>query len=313
MKVAAVRLYSAVACLISMLLTAWAGAFGRAISAHHWHAFRVLDGVTLLAASEQAANCQSHLLPVFLSWAALLLLTPARHSIAFRVAVAAAGILGFLRLSPPPFLVTTRVTTLSHWLARSGSLPAVPYLVLAITLAYILLTSATGTFGRLDYLHRNARRAPRYAVPSPGFTRKLFAALLILLVLLSVTWAATVVRLVASGADLPGAGMSDGRQGGLAQSTYLLLLAPAAIAIARTADSWKWLIIAVILTAGYSLATGTLRFSWAPEVPVIRRHLAHLGAAWGGNSLWAALFVFTPVAVFGIYLAARLLRTPRTG
>jgi hypothetical protein len=39
-KVCAIRMYAAAACFISMLLTAWLGAFARAVSAHDWRVFR---------------------------------------------------------------------------------------------------------------------------------------------------------------------------------------------------------------------------------------------------------------------------------
>jgi hypothetical protein len=294
---------------MSMLFAAWAGAFGRAVSTGHWHAFMTLDGVTLLAVSAQAARYQSLLLPVFVSWAALLLLTPARHVIAFRVAVAAAGILGYLRLAPPPFLVTGRVVTLSHWLAKSASLPAIPYLISAIALSYVLLTSAIGNFGRLDYLHRNAHSVHYYGSPSLGLTRRFCAALLILLVLLLITWAVIVIRLSASRDAFPAAEILYGRQGALQQSNYLFSLALLAAVVAWAGGGWKWLIPAMIVTAAYGLAPGVLSVPPILRISTGREQLIKLGMVWGGDSLWAALFVFIPAAVFGIYLVDRLLRT----
>jgi hypothetical protein len=191
-KILVVRVYSAAACLVSMLLAAWVGAFVRAVSAQDWHVFRTLDGTTLLAVSAQAARYQGDLFPVLLSWAVLLLLTPIRYTLAFRAAVVAAGILGYLRLAPPSFLVTTRVTAVSHWLVRFGSRGAILYLVFAIALTYVLLSSAVAEFGRLDHLHRRVRRAPYAGRHSLDVVRKLCAIPLILLVLLSVTWAVTV-------------------------------------------------------------------------------------------------------------------------
>ena len=159
-KVLAIRLYSAAACLVSMVLATWVGAFVRVVSAHDWHVFRTLNETTLLAASAQAARYQGVLFPVLLLWAVLLLLTPIRYTLAFRAAVVAAGILGYLRLAPPSFLVTTRVTAVSHWLVRFGSRGGMLYLIFAIAVAYMLLSSAVAEFGRLDYLHRKVRRAP---------------------------------------------------------------------------------------------------------------------------------------------------------
>ena len=43
--------------------------------------------------------------------------------------------------------------------------------------------------------------------------------------------------------------------------------------------------------------------------PPAEGELTHLGAAWGNDALWAALFLFIPAAMFGIYLAGRLLRS----
>jgi hypothetical protein len=303
-KVLAVRLYSATACLVSMVLAAWVGACVRAFSAQDWHVFRTLDGTTVLAASAQAARVQGALFPVLLSWAVLLLLTPITYTLAFRAAVVAAGILGYLRLAPPSFLVTTRVTAVSHWLVRLGSRGAVLYLVLAIALAYVPLSSAVAEFGRLGHLHRKVRRAPYAGRHSRDVVRKLCAIPLILLVLLSVTWAVAVVRLAASGA-----GISYGFQGALYQSEYLLVLILIAIAVSWLTDGGKWLIVAVILTTWYSLAPGSLSLPSALEISAGRGLLIHIGTAWGADSLWAALFIFIPAAVFGIYLVTGLLRS----
>ena len=101
-KVLAIRLYSAAACLVSMVLATWVGAFVRAVGAQDWHVFRTLDGTTLLAVSAQAARVQGALFPVLLAWAVLLLLTPIRYTLAFHAAVVAAGILGYLASPRPP-------------------------------------------------------------------------------------------------------------------------------------------------------------------------------------------------------------------
>ena len=248
--------------------------------------------------------------PVILSWALLLLLTPAGYTIAFRAAAVAAGILGYLHLAPPSFFITSRATALSHWLAGSDGRAAIPYLILAIALAYVLLSSAVAVFGRLGDLHRNARRAPRYGSPYLGAARRLCAVPLILLILLSVTWAVTVVRLAASDTGGPGAEMSYARQGALYQSKYLLVLVVIAIAVARISYDRQWLIGAVILTALYSLAPGALPLASSLEISAGRGQLIDIGTAWGADSLWAALFIFVPAAVFGMYLVVRLLRVP---
>ena len=231
----------------------------------------------------------------------------------------AAGILGYLHLSPPSFLVTakvtavtTKMTAISHWLVRFGGWGVIWYLVLATAIAYVLLSSAAGVFGRLDHLHRKAGRVPYEGWSSLGFARRLCAVLLILLVLLSVTWAVTVVRLAASGASRPGAEISYGLQGGLYQSKYLLVLVLIAIAIAVSpvADAGKWLVAAVILTTWAILAPSALPLPSALQISAGRGQFTHIGTAWGADSLWAALFIFTPAVVLGIYLVARLLRSP---
>ena len=306
-KVIAIRLYAAAACFISMLLLAWAGAFAGAVGAHGWRAFRTLDGTTLVTASTQAARYQAGLLPVLLSWAVLLLLTPTGYTIAFRMAAVAAGILGYLRFSPPSFLVTTKVAAMSHWLVRVGGRGGVLYLVVALATAYVLLSGAVGVFGRLDHLRRRVRRAPYAGPPSDDPISKLCAAALILLVLLAVTWAATVIRLAASGADRPGAGISYGLQGAVYQSKYLIVLILIAVAVSRLAAPGTWLIVAVAVTTWYSLAPGTLPLPPALEISVGRGQLIHIGTAWGADTLWAALFVFIPAAVLGMYLVGRVL------
>ena len=134
--------------------------------------------------------------------------------------------------------------------------------------------------------------------------RRLCAVPLILLVLLSVTWAVTVVRLAASGT-----GISYGFQGAVYQSEYLLVLILIAIAVSWSANGAKWLIVAVILTTWYSLASAAPSFPSALEISAGRGELIHIGTVWGADSLWAALFIFIPAAVFGIYLVTALLRS----
>jgi hypothetical protein len=67
--------------------------------------------------------------------------------------------------------------------------------------------------------------------------------------------------------------------------------------------------VAVILTTWYSLAPGTLSFPSTLEISVGRWQLIHTGTAPGTDSLWAALFIFIPAAVLGIYLVTGLLRS----
>ena len=156
------------------------------------------------------------------------------------------------------------MTAISHWLVRFGSRGGILYLIFAIAVAYMLLSSAVAEFGRLDYLHRKVSRAP-YAGRHYDVVRKLCAIPLILLVLLSVTWAVTVIRLAASGT-----GISYGYQGALYQSEYLLVLILIAIAMSLLTGGGKWLIVAVILTTWYSLAPGALSFPPALETSACR-------------------------------------------
>jgi hypothetical protein len=312
-KVIAIRLYSAAACFISMLLVAWIGAFARVVSAHDWHTFRTLDGATLLAVSAQAGRYQGDLLPVLLAWAALLLLTPIGYTVAFRSAVAAAGLLGYLHLSPPAFLVTTRVTAISHWPARFddyGNRYAIPFLIFIIGVAYVLQHSAVSMFEHLDQLPTRLGRQPLGGSSPLGLLRKPCAMLLVLLMLESITWAATVIRLSAAGASTLGPETSYGFQGGLYQSRYLLVLAIIAVILPQLYDVESWLLVAVALTALYGLAPDVLPFPSMLGTAVARGELTRIGAAWGGSSLWAALFVFIPAVMFGIYLVGKLLRSP---
>lgn len=307
-KVVAIRLYSAAACAISMLLTAWLGAFARNVSAHDWHVFRTLDGTTLLVASTQADRYQADLLPVILCWAALLLLTPRGYTFAFRAAAVAAGILGYLRFSPPSFLVTTRVSAVSRWLIRFDGRATIPYLVLVIALVYVLLSSAANTFGHLDQLRKSPHRVPHDELYSAEFIRRLCAIPLIMLVLLSAIWAVTVVRLASSGASFPGVEISYSFQGKL--YPYLFLLVLISVAVSRINNGGNWLIAAVILTTWYNLVPSALAFPSILEISADRTQLIHISTAWGSDSLWAALFIFIPAVVLGIYLVARLLRSP---
>jgi hypothetical protein len=312
-KVCAIRIYSAAACFISMLLVAWVGAFARAVSAHDWQAFRILDGTTLITVSAQAGRYQGYLLPVLLSWAVLLLLTPTGYTVAFRAAVLAAGILGYLDFSPPSFWVTARVTAMSHWFISFDdywSRHAIPFLIFSIGAAYVLQYSAVSMFEQLDQLPIKPGRESYGESSSLDLLRKPCAMLLVLLVLLSVTWAATVIRLAASHASILSPEISYGFQGGLYQSRYLLVLAIIAACFPQIYNVENWLIAAVVLTALYGLAPNALPFPSILEISAGRGQLARIGTAWGGGSLWAALFIFTPAIIFGIYLVAKLLRSP---
>ena len=145
-RIIAIRLYSATACLISMVLVARIGAFARAISAH--------DGKTVkdpgrshsagrVHASEQVRRPAAS--PSF-SWAVLLLLTPPGYTAAFRAAAITAGALGYLNFIPPHFPVTTEVAAISRWLSTAGSRSFIPYLIASIAAAWALQYSAVNRF-----------------------------------------------------------------------------------------------------------------------------------------------------------------------
>jgi hypothetical protein len=316
-RIIAVRLYSATACLISMVLVARIGAFARAISAYDWHVSRTLDGATLLAASMQASRYEGLLLPVFLVWAVLLLLTPPGYTAAYRAAAITAGVLGYLHFIPPHFPVATEVAAISRWLSTAGSRAFIPYLIASIAAAWALQYSAVNTFRRLPRLRRDFR-APSSEWPSDHVTRRIVATPLVLAILLSAAWAATVIRLSAAGAVDQ---VSYGFQGALAQSKYLFALTLIAIIIAQITSGEKWLMFAVALTALYGLlpSTGPFHtkknefFLYPPalEVSAGREQLIRIGTVWGTDALWAALFIFIPAIVLGIYVVARLLRSVR--
>lgn len=312
-EVFAIRVYSAGACFVSMLLAAWVGALARVLSADHWHTFTTLDGMTLLSASAQASRYQGGLVPVLVSWAALLLLTPTGYTIAFRAAPVAAGILGYLHLAPPSFAVTTRVSALSHWLVSFDSHlrgDAIQVLIFSIAIAYVLQSSAVSVSARLDQVRRRPGRGSRDGPPWLDVIRKACATLLVLLVLLMATWAATVVRLAAaSGAGTRSLEMSYGFQGGLYQSKYLLVLAFIAVCLSQVYNADKWLVAAVLLTAWYGLAPTAVTWPSALEISVGRGLLTRAGTEWGADSLWAALFIFAPAVMLGIYLVGRLMRS----
>lgn len=310
LRVGTIRVFSAAACFISMLLAAWAGALARAV-APDWHAFRTLDGTTLLSASAQASTYQADLVPVLISWAALLLLTPTGYAVALRAAPVAAGVLGYLELSPPSFPVTTWVSAMSRWLVRFDlhwTADAIPVFIASIAVAYVLSYNAAVVFGRLGrFRNRPARRAGAGS-DAGDLVRKACAVLLILLVLGLTTWAATVVRLAASHPGASGLEMSFGAQGGLYQSRYLLVLAVIAVCLAQAYSVKSWLVAAVALTAWYGLAPGAVTFPSMLEITAGRGEWTRLGAAWGAGSLWAALFIYIPAVMVGIYLTGRLLR-----
>jgi hypothetical protein len=291
-----------------MVLAAWIGAFARAVSAHDWLTFRALDPTTLVTLSGQAGRYQGDLLPVLFAWAALLLLTPAGYTTAFRAAVLMAGTLGYLHLSPHSFFVTGRVTWISHWLIRSdGHYYGIAFVLLSIAAAYVLQSSAINVFGRLNNLRNKPGRQPRRRSSSGDPARMLGATLLILVVLLSVIWAATVIRLSASGASTPTTETSYGARAGSYQAEYLFVLIFIAVCVSAFTRGRYSPIVAVVLTALYGLAPNILALPTALEITPVRAQFTRIGTAWGADSLWAALFIFIPVVILGIYFVRGLL------
>jgi hypothetical protein len=317
LKVIAIRLASAIACFIAMLLAAWAGAFARAVSAYDWQVLRTLNSTTLLSASEQAGRYQGYLIPVLLVWALLLLFTPQGYTFAFRAATVAAGTLGYLHLSPPPSQLTNRLIALSNGVVTfDGHLDryAIPVLLASIAGAYVLQASAASIFERLGYLRKAPGPGPQGQSARLALTLdaagRLAGPALILLTLLAASWAATVIRLAAAPASPGIPGQSYGYQGGLYQGKFLIVLALMAICLSRTHDVDRWLPAVITLTVLYFLVPRTLSVPSFLEVPAGQGQLARIGAAWGANALWAALLVFTPAIGLGHYLTGRL---PRPG
>ena len=148
------------------------------------------------------------------------------------------------------------------------------------------------------------------ASASHASLRRFCALLLVLLMLVSVTWAATVVRLAAAGPSDPRSLAADGGQGGLYLGVNFVLTAIIAVLAWLYATSESWLAVAVAVTAWFGLAPGTAAFASVQVVPEVRKNLMHVGTTWAADSLWVALFVIIPAVVLGIYVAARLIRSP---
>jgi hypothetical protein len=300
-RAVAARVSLAAICLLSMLLAAWIGALTRILSAHDGHAFSSLNGTALAAASRNAGMYQAGLLPVLLVWAVMLVVTPPGFTLAYRAAVAIAGILGYLHFSPPAFFLTKKVASISRWLIHLDdhlSRAATLSVVVTIAATWVLISNATGIFVR------SGSHAARAAwLPDGTFVRGVSALVLALLVLLMTAWSATVIRLATSHPGI----LESGRQAGLYQSRYLLALTVLAILAARASDRRNWLTAFALLTLMYTLAASTFTVPAAVRHPVLSGLLTNIGGGWGAGSLWAALFLFVPISVLGIYLAGRLL------
>ncbi len=313
LKALLIRVASAATCFVSMLFAAWIGAFVRVVSAQYGQGLRSLNGAVLLSASEQAGRSQVQQLPVLISWALLLLLTPAGFTIAFRAAAGAAGILGYLHFPPPLFQITAATGPASDWLARFDgywSRHAGIYIIFSILAACVLQSITVRIFSDLDHLPVRSGSGFNNRPDYFSQIRRLSAAALALLVLLLVIWAATVLRLASAQTGTHIHGSEYGFQGGFYQSRYLFILALLAILVTQIDFGDKWLAAVALLTTLYVLSPkkftlpGVLEISWG------RGLFAYAGTAWGADAPRVALFLFIPASIFGIYLFAKILRSP---
>jgi hypothetical protein len=287
------RTWAAACAFGSMVLIVWISAFARVVFEHGWSGFRGLSAATLSSASMQAGRYEGDLVPVLAVWAAILLLAPAGYAIAFRSAAVAAGVLGALDFSPPSFLVTPEVAGFARGLAQfTRSWNGILLLIASISAAFLLHHGALDVFRRLD----------KFSAGSTWRSARATHFVLALVVLLSATWTGAVVWLAASHAH--GNATSYGLRGGLVQSDYLLALAIVAMLVTYSKSARGWLLavtpLAALLGAFASVSTvpRDLVFS------VGRGELERMGSAWGGGSLWAALFVGFPACLLGAYLVA---------
>jgi hypothetical protein len=308
----AIRACSAAACFASMLPAAWVGAFTRSVSTHHWHVFSTLNETAVLNLSAQAGKYEVRLLPLLISWAVLLLVTPIGLTLAFRAAAVIAAILGYLELSPPTFVVTSKVASISGWLTRFDTYwgrHSVVLVVASIAAAYLLQAYAVRTFRRLGYLRSRQRDGFNNTSLGQSLPGKLSAACLVLLVLLAAVWAGTVIGLVAAHGGSSASWGSYGSQGGRYQSECLFIMVLLAVMIPQLYHGEKWLTAAALLAGIYGLAPDRLHVPAALTVSAGSGLLERIGSVWGAGSLWAALFLFIPGLVLGIYLLARIIGT----
>ena len=266
-RILSIRMYSAVAGFISMVLAAWLGGFARVLSANHGRAFVDLGKDTLLVAAAQAERCEVRLLPVLVVWGVLLLITPTGYTAVFPAAACTAGILGFLHFSPPTFQVTARTSAASQWLTGFDdrwSRDTIPFLVFSIGVAYLLQRSSASMFGNLRYSPGDSRRRSFFEISLRTRVRNLTAVYLALLVLLLATWSARVIQLAAARAGTSNTGLNFGFQGGLEQSRNLLVLTLIALCFAWVYNVTRWLFI-VSCTALYILVPNS------PTLPSVLR------------------------------------------
>jgi hypothetical protein len=303
------RIIAAACCFISLLIIAWLAAFARAISAGGWNAFKTLNEGNLIAASHQAAGSQVDLLPVLITWAVLLIATPAGDGLAFRAAAILAGILGYLHFAPPPFLVTPWVSRFSGRLFSAeihrNDLANVVVIWILLAMALLLQRAALGLCrGLADLRFRPVVRFPARTPPGRR-VRHLCAALMIALALLLVVWAGTVIRLAAFQGVSTGDLGSYGSQGGLEQGRYLLVIALITALVLKSRNPRNALCAAVLLVAAVILVPRLLSISSALQVPLLTSQLAGVGREWGTDSLWAALFAYIPLIVCATHLVGR--------
>jgi hypothetical protein len=294
-SVCLVRMWAAACAFGSMLLVGWISAFARAVFRHGWSGGQTLSTASFANASAQAGRGEGDLVPVLVVWAALLLLTPTGYTIAFRCAVMAAGALGALDFTPPAFVVTREVAGFSQDLAQfAHSWNAIMLLSVGVAAASVLHQGALRVFSRLDEI--SARRKVR---PS-----RVIRFALALVVLLLATWSGTVVWLAASHRDA----VSYGVRGGLVLSDYLLVLAIVAVLVASSDNAQGRLLALMPLAAALGAIANVSPIPRDLMFSLEREGLERIGSAFGGSSLWAALFICFPACLLGLYLVAPVRR-----
>jgi hypothetical protein len=295
----------------SMLLVAWIAAFTRAVFGDGWSGFRTLSAAALSNASVQASRSESDLVPVLAVWAAFVLLAPVGYAVAFRGAAVGAATLGALNFAPPSFLVTPEVARFARGLAQfPRSWNGIWLFIASALAAYFLHQSALSSFARLDQFASRPVRRPVRAAPARIHAGRGCSFALALAVLLGATWSGTVLWLAATNAH--GDGMSYGLRGGLVQSDYLLALAIVAALVAYSQSAQGWLLAATCLAAVLGAVANVSPVPHDLAVGVGFGVLTRIGTAWGGSSLWIALFAGFPACLLGVYLVARVRPSANT-
>jgi hypothetical protein len=303
-KVVFIRAFAAVCAFSSMVLIAWIAAFARALLDHGWRSFRTLGAASLSGASMQAGRYEEDLVPVLAVLAAFLLLAPVGYKIAFRGAAVAAGALGALDFSPPPFLATSEFSGFARGLVQfTRSWNGVLLLSLTVVAAYLLYQAAQSVFGRLEDL--SAARPRRYSASrARAYAARACCVVLALAALLSATWSGAVVWLAASADHRDAA--AYGLRAGDAVGDYLLALAIVAVLVTYSRSAQGWLLTAIPLAAWLGAAANVSPVPQDLAYPIARGEMARIGMAFGGGLLWAALFVGFPACLLGTYLVTRI-------